>query len=89
MEDDCVSGFFSILASRLCSEQNSKVCVKDNQPDYNQIHNIGNVPFLDNMGVWKGSFPEAEDSGMKEVHWLHGQGDEQIRKHRQQTRRPD
>ena len=89
MEEDCVSGLFSIFASCLCSEQNSEVSVNDNNPNYNQIHNIGHTSLLDDEGIWEDVFSETEDSGMKEVQWLCGQSEEQIRKTRQNAQRPD
>ncbi len=89
MEDDRVSGFLNIFASCFRSKQYSEVSVKDNKPNYSKIYNICNIPPLNNVGVWKNSFPEAEHSGMKEVQRLCGQSDEQIRKNRQHACCPD
>jgi len=67
MEEDCVSGLFSIFACCFRCEQDLEVSAKDNKPNQNQIHNIGIVPPLDDAGMSKSCFPEAEHIGIKVV----------------------
>lgn len=88
MQQNCVSGFLGTFARGFCSKQNLEVRVKDNDPNYNQIHIIGVVSLLDGERIWEGGFSDTKNSGMKKFQRLCGQGDEQIWKYGHQAGHP-
>lgn len=75
MEEDSVSGLFSVYASFCCSEHDVEVSVKDNQPNYHQKQNIGGISLLEDEGIWEDIYSDTKDSGIKEVQRLCGQSD--------------
>lgn len=89
VENDGVSGLPGIFTGRFCSEHNSEIGVEDDEPDNDQVEDVGDVPLLDDVRVWEGSFPQTEHLRIEEVQRLRGQCDKEIRKDGKHAGGPD
>lgn len=89
MENNGVSGFYSVHACFLGCIENPEVSVKECKPDQGKENNVGSVPFLQTVRTFEHNISGAKQCRAKKLQWLCDQENEEIWQDRKCTHNPD